>query len=55
MDSQEKQFLNADEVEANPEILRHADARQQASRKSTYPAHSTGSWSRCKRAPPTGC
>jgi hypothetical protein len=28
MDSQEKQFLNADEVEANPEILRHADARQ---------------------------
>jgi hypothetical protein len=28
MDSQEKQFLNADEVESNPEILRHADARQ---------------------------
>ena len=28
MDSPEKQFLNAEEVEANPEILRHSDARQ---------------------------
>jgi hypothetical protein len=28
MDSPEKQFLNAAEVEANPEILRHPDARQ---------------------------
>ena len=34
MDSREKQFLNAEEVEANPAILRHPDARQKCSNRS---------------------
>jgi hypothetical protein len=63
MDGPNKQFLNADEVEAKPGILRHLDARQKRRNrsgqaagisKSTYRAHSAGGWSRCKRAQPTG-
>ena len=33
MDSREKQFLNAEEVEANPAIFRHPDARQKCSNR----------------------
>jgi hypothetical protein len=63
MDSPKKQFLNAEEVEANPAILRHPDARQKCSNRSGQaagiskehiPGPSAGGWSRCKRAQPTG-